>query len=177
MSQPSHSKHESSNEFAVVPDFENTTLDSIISNTERYPNYEEDAAFTVCCPCKFCYSCSTISCLSCKDCCNIICCRMCFPPPKPTWNRKFELIARVTHHILFTLGRKPNYRVARLIADMKAPQWLLSNLIKGVKFTSGNNLDGDMNLPGYDFIFPVTHGPPLFHAGDKRNYILYFHYV
>uniref|UniRef100_A0A7S0SS94 Alpha/beta hydrolase fold-3 domain-containing protein n=1 Tax=Chromulina nebulosa TaxID=96789 RepID=A0A7S0SS94_9STRA len=139
-------------------------------------------------PCLLCCSLISCCCISTRDISSAICCRCCFPPPRPTWNHKFEIATSVVRNIIRTLPKKKgSISVIRAVGDGGIPYW--SPLLPfGVRSSRGKSLN-KVSLPAYEIVYPKSDGlPNLWHSIEdltaisqtpqktlNRKFILYFH--
>ena len=172
-------------------------------------NYKDKEKCTVCCPCKCTYVATRICCLSCKDCCKgfefslllliisyffiiplariwfvVLCCRRCFPPPKPSWNTTFYLAISVIGNVVSTIGELRTLTGIRLFSNGGPPRWVIP---RGLHSKIGTSLEERTSMPAYEFTYSNDEDlhllfPPM--VGDnntsrsnssRRKYVLFFH--
>jgi len=111
----------------------------------------------------------------------VLCCQTCFPPPKPSWNKRFYLTTSIVRNIVFSVGQFRSLTGIRFLTSGGVPP--SSPLLpRGLFSKLGDSLVPGSALPAYEYIysndselqqlFPTT--TPLL-VGSRNKIILYFH--
>eukprot|EP01036_Dinobryon_divergens_P034340 gene34340-44360_t len=144
-------------------------------------NYKQIEKCTICCPCKCTYVTTRICCLSCKDCCKVLCCQRCFPPPRPSWNTTFYLAISVIGNVVTTMGELRTLTGIRLFSNGGPPRWIIP---RGLHSKIGTSLEAGTTLPAYEFTYSDDEDLNLLFSpaaagnsnnSSRRKYVLFFH--
>lgn len=119
----------------------------------------------------------------------VLCCRYCFPPPKPTWNTSFYLAISIVRNVVYTVGELRSLKGIRLISNGGPPPFVIP---RGLKSKRGDSLEKGASMPAYEFTYsddddltllfpsddqkiPLPSRQQGFKNNSRKKYILFIH--